>query len=132
MVSNTEFQIEQNVSEILFKYKIYEDYEKDDLILIINPKNSLFLGSICFSKNFDSILDDNDYDDEKLCYNIKEKRVFSLLPDIKKNNEENILYILMKGKINVIIELIDLSKQKSLNINTSYYIPKIPDLTASK
>ena len=133
LVSNTEFQIEKNVSEILFKYEIYEDYEKDDLIFIINPKNSLFLGSICISQNFDSILDDDDDDDDqKLCYNIREKRVFSLLLDIKKNNDENILYIFMKGKINVIIELLDLSKQKSLNINTSYYFPKISDLTASK
>ena len=118
----TEFKL--NKYEFCFKYKSQEKLQKDNLILIIKPKNNNFFGEICFFQNITWLIN-NEYD-FLTCYFINNKKPFSLRISLKKQiiNEKE-LFIYIKGKFSGTLELYDLSQNKTLNKSSSYYIPYI-------
>jgi len=126
--SNKEFKFAKNISEIWFKYEINKNY-KNDLILKIDTNNLLFFGTICFSQNLNSILNN---DESNSCYNINTQYPFSLIIEINEVSEEKIIYFQIKGKLSGYYELLDLSKSKILNLYSSYYFPIIPDIEPTK
>jgi len=110
--------------EYCYKYQSKEIIKKNDLILIINPKNNHFFGEICFSLNITWII--NNKFNSMNCYFINIKNPFALKIEIEKEIiDEKELYIYIKGKISGTLELYDLTKNKALNISSSYFIPYI-------
>ena len=134
--ANEEFHFENNnISQILLQYKIKEDvnFNENILILKIDGKNSMFFGEICYSFNLNSIInEDYDNDDKIICYRIYTNKAITINIDIAKKSNENILYFYLKGKISGYIELLDFSQKKILNSNSSYYLPQIDDINSDK
>ena len=117
---------EKNKNEFFYKYESNEKLNIKDLILVINPNNKHFFGEICLSQNI-TWLNNNEFDLIN-CYFINYKNPFSVKINLKKEIiDEKILYLFIKGKISGDLELYDLSKNKTLNLSTSYYIPYIDD-----
>ena len=122
LYKETEFKL--NKYEFCFKYKSQEKLQKDNLILIIKPKNSNFFGEICFFQNITWLIN-NEYE-FLTCYFINNKKPFALRINLKKQiiNEKE-LFVYIKGKVSGTLELYDLAKIKTLNKSPSYYIPYI-------
>ena len=129
IVTNKEFYIDSKISDIWFQYKSTKNFQKNDLILKIEPKNSLIFGILCFSKDFQSILDINNINS---CYDINTENLFSIFLDIEEISDEDILYFHMKGKISEFFELLELPTPKILDISSSYYFPMISDIDSLK
>ena len=117
--------------EFCYKYQSQNKLKSDDLILIINPKNNKFIGEICFSLNI-TLLINNDLDSLN-CYFINMKNPFTLKIELEKEIiEEKELYIYIKGKVSGSLELYDLTKNKTLNISSSFIMPYINNFTNEK
>ena len=125
MESNKEYYIKENNSEIWLKFEINQDLTNGDLILKVDPRNLLFFGIICFSQ---------DLNDErtKSCYNINTRNAFNINIDIEETSKNLLLFCQLKGKLSGFIELLNLSKPKNLDINYSYYFPKIDSISPEK
>ena len=121
-----EKNFKKNRSEFCYKYESKEKLKIDDLILILNPKNKYFFGEICLSQNITWIIN-NEFDLIN-CYFINYKNPFAIIINLKKKIiDEKELFIYIKGKVSGILELYDLTKNKTLNLSTAYYIPYIND-----
>ena len=121
-----EINFNKNKSEFCFKYETKEVLKNNNLFLIINTKNKYFFAEICLSQNIAWL---NNQEFEKInCYFANTLNPFSLKINLKKlivNEKE--LYICFKGKTSGSLELYDLSKNKTLNISSSYIIPYVGD-----
>ena len=119
-----EINLKRNKYEFFYKYESKEILKIDNLILIINPKSNLFFGEICFSQNITWLI--NNEFDFITCYFVNIKNPFTLKIELEKEiiNEKE-LYIYIKGKVYGTLELYDITKNKTLNISSSYYIPYI-------
>ena len=124
--SNTEFFVDKKIKELWMKYEINE---KKKLILKINNENSLFFGELCFSSNINYLLND-DYN-SKTCYNINTNEPFALFIEEKQIHDE-VLFFHIKGKISGYYELLDISKNKILNMNYPYHLPIIEGISSSE
>ena len=116
----------KNKFEFCFKYETTEELKNDNLILIINTKNNYFFGEICLTQNISWL---NNQEFEKInCYFANTLNPFAVKIKLKKEiiNEKE-LYINVRGKTSGTLELYDLSKDKTLNISSSYIFPYIDD-----
>ena len=126
-----EIEFKPNKFEFCFKYESKEQLKNNDLILIINPKNNNFFGEICLFQDMTWLIN-NEYDFIN-CYFINNKNPLTLKIDLKKQiTSEKELYIYIKGKVSGTIELYDLTKNKTLNISSTYYIPYINNFPPEK
>jgi len=117
--------------EFYFKYESAEKLQIDNLFLIINPKNNYFFGELCLTQNITWLI----YEQYKNinCYFINTQNPFSLKIILQKDIiDEKELYIYLNGKISGTLELYDLTKNKTLNISYSYYIPYISGFSLEK
>ena len=127
----TQVNLDKRYSEFFYKYQTENKLKNKNLILIVNPKNTIFFGKICFSKNIFRLIENN-YNFIN-CYFINNKRPFSLNILLKEEIiEEKALYIYIKGKVKGNIEIYDLEQEKILNMNSSYFIPFINNFPSEK
>ena len=63
--------------------------------MILNPKNSLFFGTLCFSLDINSI----DDEENNSCYYINTKNIYSIILDEEGLNKGDALYFHIKGKL---------------------------------
>ena len=119
-----EINFKKNNFEFCYKYESNEILNIDNLLLIINPQNTHIFGEICFFQNISWLI--NKELDLMNCYFINVNYPFSLKIELEKEiiNEKE-LYIYIEGKVSGTLELYDLTKNKTLNILSSYYIPYI-------
>ena len=126
-----EINIKKNNYEFFYKYESQNILKIDDLFLIINPKNNHFFGEICFFQNITWLI--NNEFNLMSCYFVNIKSPFSLKMQVGKEFiDEKELYIYIKGKASGIIELYDLTKNKTLNISSSYIIPYIDNFPSEQ
>jgi len=117
----------KNKNEFCYKYQPKAKLKIEDLILIINPKNKYLFGEICLSQNITWIIN-NEFDLIN-CYFVNFKNPFAIKINLTKEIiDEKELYIYIKGKVAGNLELYDLTKNKTLDLSTSYYIPYIDNL----
>ena len=121
-----EISFSKNKFEFCFKYETTEKLIEDNLFLIINTKNRYFFGEICLSQNITWL---NNQEFEKInCYFADTLDPFTIAINLKKEIlDEKELYIYVRGKASGSLELYDLSKNKTLDILSSYIIPDIID-----
>ena len=117
--------------EFCYKYETQKKSEVNDLILTINPKNNLFFGEICFSKNISWIIN-HEYDLMN-CFLINIKNPFALKIDLGEDIADvKEFYIYIKAKVSGSLELYDITKNITLNISSSYYIPYVDNFPTEK
>ena len=119
-----EIYLQKNISEYCYRYQSEDVLKYDNLFLIINPRNNHFFGEICFSQNITWLIN-NEYNSLN-CYYINVKYPISLRIElINEIIDEKELYIYIKGEVSGTLELFDYSKNKELNLFSSYIIPYI-------
>ena len=119
-----EINLDKKKYEYCFKYESQEILKTNNLFLLINPKNNHFFAEICFSQNI-SWLISNELD-LIACYFINIRNPFFLNINLEKEIiDEKELYIYIKGKVSGTLELYDITKNKTMNLSFSYYIPFI-------
>ena len=127
----TKIYFENNKNEFVYKFQSQENINKDYLIIIINPENDNFFGEICFSQNITWLI--NNEIESINCNNINTKKSIVVKILLKKEiTNEKELYIYIKGKVSGNFEMCDLTKEKILDISSSYYIPLIEDFPSEK
>ena len=126
-----EIYFDKNHFEFYYKYQSQDKIKKEDLIFLLDPKNECFYGEVCFSQNLTWLINkDLEFIN---CYYIDNNLPVATLILLKKEIiDEKELYIYIKGKTSGIFEIYDLTKEKILNINSSYFIPYINNFIQSK
>ena len=121
-----EFNFKKNKFEYYFKYESKDILKNKNLFLIINPRNNYFFGEVCLTPNITWLI--KEQFENINCYFVNTLNQLTLAIILNKEiiNEKE-LYIYIKGKIHGTLELYDLTKNKTLNINSSYCIPYIID-----